>query len=189
MCTYTLDDILTGLFIIGLIVPLVCVALWRGWEKCCQYLKKQRMKQCLLIILCCLWTPSAQAALLYSTQIITAQGSCSVSVPTQTWEWTNTTQQSLYIKSVDLGVSMNRGAQTDLSSVLYRSGDWAPLVTLGWDHYTDPVAPVHQRQSFAPDAMLLVPGESVYLIVECAPLSTRRSTYLHSVTIWWAFNE
>ena len=131
---------------------------------------------------------STQAAPLYSAQVITVLGPCSKTEPNRATSWTNTTQHTLYIKQADMWMGMTKGALADMYGNLYRMSDWSFVIGMGWDHYKDPVAPVHQLMNFAPDSMVLAPGDSLYLISGCVPFKSRIN-YLHTVTVWWSMEE
>lgn len=101
-------------------------------------------------------------------------------------EWQNNTGGALYVRQAQVWLGMYQGAVADF---------WVWLATdsgnvLGhsnWDHYADPTNLHNLRYVYAPDFVLLEPGQAVILFYGCQDIEHEPATAVGDavVTLWW----
>lgn len=115
--------------------------------------------------------------------INTGQFKCDGEQRMQTWQ--NESEQALYIRRAEVWMGMYRHGISDFYFHLAREERWSALGHTNWDHYAEPTAPQHSAiYSYAPDAVVLYPGETLGLRYGCSNMENDPVGHI-IVTIWY----
>src|SRR5262249_43611403 len=106
------------------------------------------------------------AGALQAYQVInTGPFNCNTGVNTR--NWTNTSGSAVLIKRAELWMGMTLNGQADFAGTVVRLSDNSILLTVGWDHYSNPTT-LHQHSvKFSPDYFTINPGDTLQLQYFC----------------------
>lgn len=101
--------------------------------------------------------------------------------------WTNDTGGPLHVRQAQIWLGMYLGAQADFW-VWLALDDGNVLGHSNWDHYADPTAPHMLHYTYAPDFILIQPGQELVLNYGCNQLGRDTAVGDTAVTLWWLAN-
>lgn len=116
----------------------------------------------------------------------TAPFDCTHSQEWQSKTWAN--DGFSFVRKAQLWLGMNDGTIADFGFALERDRDHTFFFRGNWDHYTNPsgIQDQYVTMDFAPDYILLLPGETVTLYYHCQSFGEEAGAG-HIIVNLWSF--
>lgn len=110
---------------------------------------------------------------------------------TDTQEWKSETWVNdgfSFVRKAQLWMGMNGGTVADFGFAVERDRDHTFFARGNWDHYSDPngISDQYVTMDFAPDYILLLPGEAVTLYYHCQSFGEKAGAG-HIIVNLWSF--